>query len=167
MIDPKTQWRDKLLFMSFIRVINIIVPRPRCCWSQKRPQGQRGLSCYWCHSPALLHSRFPYGPWIRGWCRGWFAAPAGRVAPRALDIAQRTREHGCRDRRGERVAVAKADSGLLCYSTARRRSWQFMAFMAAAIKLACIPCESTHSYVYIFEAHSRCQQSCDLAKDFW
>ena len=55
----------------------------------------------------------------------------------------------------------------LRYSTARRRSWQFMAFMAAAIKLACIPYESTHSYVYIFEAHSRCQQSCDLAKDFW
>ena len=86
-----------------------------------------------------------------GWCRDWFAEPAGRAAPHALDVAQLTREHGCRDCRGERLAVAKVDSGLLCYFAAA-----FMAARpAAAIKLASIHAEFTNSYVLFPEAHSR------------
>jgi len=129
--------------VSFIRVIHIIDPRPCCCWSQKRPQGQRGLSC-WCHSPALLHSRTDRES--GGSCRGWFAAPARRAAPRALDIAQRTRDHGRRDRHGEWAAAAKVGWG--CSATARRRSWPRAA--AAAIKSYILD-KSTNSYVYVIK----------------
>ena len=129
--------------LLLIRVIHIIDPRPCCCWSQKRPQGQRGLSC-WCHSPALLHSRTDRES--GGSCRGWFAAPARRAAPRALDIAQRTRDHGRRDRHGEWAAAAKVGWG--CSATARRRSWPRAA--AAAIKSYILD-KSTNSYVYVIK----------------